>query len=67
MFRPLRRTFSWKQGRTVHVLLLEHVAGKDLRYFCSQGEVVTNYLPFDKHRDAIFATFFRLNYGFHQP
>ncbi|PBK70405.1 hypothetical protein ARMSODRAFT_110945 [Armillaria solidipes] len=56
-----------QEGRTVHVLLLEHVTGKDLRYLCEKGddmdEIVADYLC-EKHRDAIFSTIFRLAIAF---
>ncbi|KAK0469167.1 uncharacterized protein EV420DRAFT_1472442 [Desarmillaria tabescens] len=55
--------FHEQESRTVYVLLLEHVSGKDLRYLCRQGdseqEVLGDYLC-DKHRDAIFSSIFQL-------
>ncbi|SJL08683.1 uncharacterized protein ARMOST_12052 [Armillaria ostoyae] len=58
-----------QEGRTVYVLLLEHVTGKDLRYLCEKGddmdEIVADYLC-EKHRDAIFSTVFWLAMDFIQ-
>ncbi len=56
-----------QEGRIVHVLLLEHVTGKDLRYLCEKGddmdEIVADYLC-EKHRDAIFSTICQLAMAF---
>ncbi|PBK87292.1 hypothetical protein ARMGADRAFT_463898 [Armillaria gallica] len=55
-----------QDGRTVYVLLLELVAGKDLRYLCEdvkREEIVADYLC-ERHCEAIFATLFRLTMDF---
>ncbi|KAK0236574.1 hypothetical protein EDD85DRAFT_937065 [Armillaria nabsnona] len=55
-----------QDGRTVYVLLLELVAGKDLRYLCEdvkREEIVADYLC-ERHCEAIFATLFRLMMDF---
>ncbi|SJL08702.1 uncharacterized protein ARMOST_12071 [Armillaria ostoyae] len=56
-----------QNGRTVYVLLLELVAGKGLQYLCEtgdeDGDVLGDYLC-ENHREAIFATMFRLALDF---
>ncbi len=56
-----------QNGRTVYVLLLELVAGKGLQYLCEtgdeDGDVLGDYLC-ENHREAIFATMFRLALNF---
>ncbi|KAK0462919.1 uncharacterized protein EV420DRAFT_1761270 [Desarmillaria tabescens] len=56
-------TLPEQEGRTVYVLLLKYVTGKDLRYLCEMGDkrekIVADYLC-EKHCNAIFSTVFRL-------
>ncbi|KAK0189944.1 hypothetical protein F5146DRAFT_645827 [Armillaria mellea] len=56
-----------QEDRTVYVLLLEYVTGKDLRYPCEKADerekIVADYLC-DKHLDVIFSTVFRLAMDF---
>ncbi|SJL03737.1 uncharacterized protein ARMOST_07094 [Armillaria ostoyae] len=56
-------TLPEQGGRTVYVLLLEHVTGKDLRFLCEMSDerekIVADYLC-EKHCNAIFSTVFRL-------
>lgn len=55
-----------QDGRTVYVLLLECVAGADLRYLCEDGhrdEIVADFLC-QRHREAIFATLVQLTMDF---
>ncbi|KAK0421773.1 hypothetical protein EV421DRAFT_1831717 [Armillaria borealis] len=55
-----------QDGRTIYVLLLELVAGKDLRYLCEDVEreaIVADYLC-ERHCEAIFTTLCRLMMDF---
>ncbi|PBK87305.1 hypothetical protein ARMGADRAFT_1016793 [Armillaria gallica] len=61
--------FPQQEGRTVYVLLLEHITGKDLRHLCKEADerekIVADFLC-EKHRDVIFSTIFRLAMDFIQ-
>ncbi|KAK0194727.1 hypothetical protein F5146DRAFT_1037259 [Armillaria mellea] len=59
-------TIPEQDGRTVYVLLLEFVTGKDLRYLSEDGDgedIMADYLC-ERHREAMFAPLFQLMMDF---